>query len=217
MVVSCDTLTKTAENAFNRYKITSPSMAPTLPVGMTFSVLSTDTIKVNQIIVYTPPTKNVRGIDSSAYWVCRVVGVPGDKLQMKMGQLIRNDEPYQFAIPLKHSYRVTTTMPLNEKRMEEFEYGPSGADEYLFHLSDSELPKVNKNKAIEKIESMILNPDEAGTDGNIFVGGNRDNWGPITIEKESYFVLGDNRHNALDSRYLGFIPARNIKGFVAGD
>jgi signal peptidase I len=27
-----------------------------------------------------------------------------------------------------------------------------------------------------------------------------------------YFVLGDNRDESLDSRYWGFVPARDIKG-----
>lgn len=33
-----------------------------------------------------------------------------------------------------------------------------------------------------------------------------------TIPKDSYFVLGDNRVESLDSRVLGFIPKKRIKG-----
>ncbi|MFQ5679910.1 MAG: signal peptidase I [Gemmatimonadota bacterium] len=40
----------------------------------------------------------------------------------------------------------------------------------------------------------------------------RDNWGPILVPADSYFVLGDNRHNSQDSRYWGFVPAEAIKG-----
>jgi signal peptidase I len=29
-----------------------------------------------------------------------------------------------------------------------------------------------------------------------------------------YFVVGDNRHNALDSRYIGFVKKENIMGVV---
>ena len=32
------------------------------------------------------------------------------------------------------------------------------------------------------------------------------------FEKDYYFMLGDNRHNAIDSRYFGFVPFENIKG-----
>ena len=40
----------------------------------------------------------------------------------------------------------------------------------------------------------------------------RDDWGPIVVPSANYFVLGDNRDASLDSRYWGFVPARDIKG-----
>jgi signal peptidase I len=42
----------------------------------------------------------------------------------------------------------------------------------------------------------------------------RDNWGPLAIPPASYFVLGDNRDNSLDSRYVGFVRAEDIVGTV---
>ena len=42
----------------------------------------------------------------------------------------------------------------------------------------------------------------------------RDQWGPILVPGDSYFVLGDNRDESLDSRYLGFVPADRILGRV---
>ena len=32
----------------------------------------------------------------------------------------------------------------------------------------------------------------------------------VTIPKDSYFVLGDNSKNSLDSRYYGFVPIENV-------
>lgn len=40
----------------------------------------------------------------------------------------------------------------------------------------------------------------------------RDNWGPIVVPPDRYFVLGDNRDNSEDSRYWGFVPREAIKG-----
>ncbi|MGE4169337.1 MAG: signal peptidase I [Candidatus Margulisiibacteriota bacterium] len=38
------------------------------------------------------------------------------------------------------------------------------------------------------------------------------NYGPITVPADSYFMLGDNRANSLDSRYWGFVPSQDLLG-----
>ena len=40
----------------------------------------------------------------------------------------------------------------------------------------------------------------------------RDNWGPITVPADKYFVLGDNRDDSQDSRFWGYVDRKAIRG-----
>lgn len=43
----------------------------------------------------------------------------------------------------------------------------------------------------------------------------RDNWGPIVIPEDRYFMLGDNRDTSLDSRYWGLLERWRLEGRVS--
>lgn len=39
-----------------------------------------------------------------------------------------------------------------------------------------------------------------------------DNWGPIVVPPDHFFMMGDNRHESKDSRYWGVVPRENLRG-----
>jgi signal peptidase I len=39
-----------------------------------------------------------------------------------------------------------------------------------------------------------------------------DNWGPIVVPANHFFMMGDNRYDSKDSRYWGFVPRENVRG-----
>jgi signal peptidase I len=45
---------------------------------------------------------------------------------------------------------------------------------------------------------------------------NEDHFGPVKVPPGKYFLMGDNRHRAMDSRYLGFIDEKDVIGTIIG-
>ncbi|TGE35571.1 signal peptidase I [Desulfosporosinus fructosivorans] len=124
--------------------VPSGSMLPTIQLQdrLVVDKLSFKLTEINRgdVIVFRPLTS----VDSSGdFWIKRVIGLPGDKVEIKDGEVFINDHA------LTESY---------------------------------EMEKPNYT------------------------------YGPLMIPKDSYFVLGDNRNNSLDSHYWGVLPAENVVG-----
>ncbi|MEI6244371.1 MAG: signal peptidase I [Acidobacteriota bacterium] len=54
--------------------------------------------------------------------------------------------------------------------------------------------------------------EPASTDGAPKVDDVREEYGPVNVPADQYFMMGDNRDNSEDSRYWGFLPKSYVKG-----
>jgi signal peptidase I len=63
-------------------------------------------------------------------------------------------------------------------------------------------------------DEALTEPYVEHTDPSSMSGNVRDNLGPVTVPPDTYFVLGDNREESLDSRFLGPISKEQILGQV---
>jgi signal peptidase I len=63
---------------------------------------------------------------------------------------------------------------------------------------------------IEEPYAHFMEPPSS--DGTVHTDDLREEYGPVNVPADQYFMMGDNRDNSEDSRYWGFLPKSYVKG-----
>lgn len=138
-------------------------------------------------------------------YVCQAYKIPSGSNAPTLligDQILVNKYIYKFGQPEINDF-VVFKFPKNEKV------------DYLKRIvaTPGDIVEIRDKKLIinhqEIDEKFIINTDKRILSKEV---SPRDNFGPITVPKESYFVLGDNRDNSFDSRFWGFVEKDKIKG-----
>jgi signal peptidase I len=71
-----------------------------------------------------------------------------------------------------------------------------------------------RNKQVYVNGTAYMNPHEVHKEGQMLPGqmSPRDNFGPVQIPLDCYFMMGDNRDRSYDSRFWGFVKDSDIRG-----
>ncbi len=209
-----------------------------------------------------------RPVDKKENYIKRCVGVPGDVIMVRDGNLFVNGKPApQF--PRSKTTFYVKGKPLGYDFMEENEVRadeiiPQKGDTFFYQFQWNQLETVRAAAGGAAVGPYFYgaNSDMEAVfpyDANS-AGWNRDQYGPIAVPKEGttvalnagnialyrriianyegnklvengdaflingkpttsytfkqnyYWMMGDNRHNSLDSRYWGFVPEDHVVG-----
>ncbi len=189
--------------AFEPFNIPSGSMIPTLLIGdfvfvskysygySHFSMPFSPDVFSGRILGSYPHRgdvvvfRNTR--DTSEDWIKRVIGLPGDHIQVKQGQLYINGA----LVPRtsEGNYETSDSGGTHMLDQEYLEALPAGPRHHLLKQGDGQI-----------YPGMDFDPNN--TDEYVVPDGH-------------LFMMGDNRDNSADSRFmngLGFVPLENVIG-----
>jgi hypothetical protein len=137
------------------------------------------------------------------------MGLPGDEIEMKEGKMYNNGLCLDEGLELKHNYIIPINLGqrmMNEGKISQFDFTPISNDRAIVPLVSSEASKLPESVYYSPPDPVLaLCADSSCT---------LDNFGPIIMGSDEYCVIGDNRHQVLDSRMLGLINSDDILGVV---
>lgn len=184
------------------YNIPTVSSSPTYQAGSLIIASKLKTPDRNRFICFRT--------NPGVIYVSRCIAKGGDVVEMRDAIVYLNgkklNEPYtwnEYYISQKEYYTIRGYIEINKNPIQEI-----NDSSYTVSLTSDELKQYHLNLKPYVMPKGVIDP--ALFSGFSYLKSNRDNFGPIKVPENCYFVLGDNRHNADDSRYIGFIKNTDV-------
>lgn len=210
------------------FNIPSSSMVPTLYTGdfiavnkyaygvrlpLTYNkVLDTGAPEHGDVAVFRYPE------NPSIYYIKRVIGLPGDTVSYKKGQLAVNNVPVStqavnfdanevLTSQLYGAGEVAPGQMLSEENAALMGQQEEGEAQYFKETQGKHEHLVRYLKGMNSSQYAPFlqqqSPEVISSEGN--------EW-RLEVPEGQYFVMGDNRDRSADGRFWGFVPDANLAG-----
>ena len=147
------------------------------------------------VVVFVPPAHEQED------YVKRVIGLPGDTIELRGGHLILNGKAVPQAKIAPVAIPISANSPCRHVSERGIGIGTSADQSCAYPAFRETLPNGASYTILDQL------PDSAG-----------DNFAPVKVPEGQLFLMGDNRDDSLDSRFstdeggIGFVPMENVVG-----
>lgn len=145
-------------------------------------------------------------------WVKRLIAKPNDKVEIIEGIVFVNGQNIDKQLRLRHFYLLDIKSLRRLKRDKvsiSYEYKDQSTGKTIVDLNDEVAKAYGVENTILTVHKTKINKDIQAIYNEQW---NVDHFGPYIVPEGKCFVMGDNRHNSLDSRHLGCTDESDIVG-----
>ncbi len=168
-------------------------------------------VKNNDVVVFGYPADTMQGctpppVDMKTHYIKRCIGIAGDKIEVKAGQVFVNDKPAKNPPNMQSEYIIKSKNSIHEDKEDKFkdkfkelyisEFGRSGEDDkvYRAYCTEAQAEALRKMDFVVSVTQFIRPKNESLPSGmspcNELLPNwqkefswNEDFFGPLTIPK----------------------------------
>lgn len=187
---------------------------PNLKLGSRIFLSNVVSPKIGNFVSYNYED-NISGKQTRIHRIC---GMENDTLEIVNGVVFLNKVNIDSGIDHIHSYKIA------EKFYKEIKLAESISDDFFaFKVDESNVICYISDLVAEKYKVTPYRQIEEKGKANEYIKSiyknnwNKDNFGPFVIPKGKIFLIGDNRDNSEDSRFIGLIDKSSVLAVLIGN
>lgn len=199
---------------FEPFRIPSDSMMPTLldgdfiivnkySYGLRLPVIHRKVVEIapparGDVVVFRYPP------DPTINYIKRLVGLPGDTVEVRDDRLFINGQPVSFEVTGKYNDGCYMNMQLAVEKLGEHEHRVLACPNSIDRFPSPPLPGCHRSE----VRGYVC-PDGQPFMGMMFMEPLPKT---LVVPAGNYLMIGDNRDNSEDGRFWGFVPEDHLVG-----